>query len=262
MNEIHADTSAPGPGESKSGTAGWSRQRWLVSVALVFAAQVALVFALGEKHFPPVRAVAKVPQLALADSASEVMALDNPALFVLPHANDFASVVWTNIRVVKQPDFPGELRSPGAGNLGAGFIGFMQTNPFAAPLLDFKPGPKVSEPFLSLLPVFASISTLQIEGELAERKWLNSVSLTNWPYADVIYPSRVQVLVDADGDVVSAVLLPPDNPGDAHDAAADQHALELARAARFEPAPRLTVGRLIFNWHTVPPATNSPAAAP
>ena len=228
-------------------------------MALVLAAQVALVFALGEKHFPPARAVAKVPQLTLADGTGEAMALDNPTLFALPHANDFASVAWTNIRIVKQPDPPGELRSPGAENLGAGFVRFMQTNPFAAPPIDFKPEPELSAPVLSLPPAFAPISISQIEGDLAQRKWLNAVSLTDWPYADVIAPSRVQVLVDADGAVVSAILLPRDNPGEVHDTAADQHALELARAARFEPGSRLTIGRLIFNWHTVPLAeTNAP----
>ena len=83
--------------------------------------------------------------------------------------------------------------------------------------------------------------------------------------ADVIAPSRVQVLVDAIGDVVSAVLLPPDDSEAAasHYDAADQRALELARAMRFAPSSCLTVGRMFFYWHTVPPpATNSPAASP
>jgi hypothetical protein len=48
-----------------------------------------------------------------------------------------------------------------------------------------------------------------------------------------------------------------------HDDAADQRALELAGTLRFAPSSRLTFGKLIFNWHTVPPAaTNAPAAAP
>ena len=153
---------------------------------------------------------------------------------------------------------------PAGEDLGAIFIRFMQTNQFAAPVLDFKPEPKLSEPVPPLPPAFAENSTPHIEGELAQRKWLNPVNLTNWPYADVIAPSRVQVLVDAFGDVVSAVLLPPDDPEMAasHYDVADQRALELARTARFSPSLRLTIGQLIFNWRTVPPhATNSPAAA-
>jgi len=282
MNEAHADSSAPGlagsesqpdmrgegwPAAPKPPGEGWSRQRWVTLVALVFAAQVALIFALSEKQFPPQRVAASVPQLTLADNANELIALDDPTLFALPHTNDFASAVWGKIFVATQPSFrwtepPGELLSPADENLGAVFTRFMQTNQFAAPILDFKPEPKLNEPVLSLLPVFTGNSALHIAGELAQRKWLNPVSLPFWPYADVIAPSRVQVLVDAIGNVVSAVLLPSDNPGEIHAAAADQRALELARTARFSPSLRLTIGQLIFNWRTVPPhATNSPAAA-
>jgi hypothetical protein len=239
-------------------------------VALVFAAQVALIFALGEKQFPAPRAVVNVPQLTLADNSSELIALDDPTLFALPHANDFAPAVLSEMAVSPQPPFrwtapPGKLLVPAVENLGAVFTQFMQTNQFAAPLLDFKPEPKLSEPVLPMLPSFAENSALRIEGELAERKWLNPVGLTNWPYADVIAPSRVQVLVDAMGNVVSAVLLPPDDPGEAasHYDAADQQALELARTARFSPSSRLAIGQLVFDWRTVaPPANNSSAAAP
>lgn len=274
MNEAHADSSAPGPAglppRSQERGEGWSRQRWLAFVVLVFAAQVALIFALGQKQFPPARAVANVPQLALADNANELVALDDPTLFALPHANDFASAVWRQMRAVPQPSFrwpepPGELPSPALENLGAVFTGFMRTNSFAAPPLNFKPQPKLSQPVLLWPPAFAGNSALHIAGDLAQRKWLNPASLTNWPYADVIAPSRVQLWVDATGNVVSAGLLPPDDPGEAasHYDAADQRALELARAARFSPAARPAMGQLIFDWRTVAPAaTNSPGAAP
>ena len=200
----------------------------------------------------------------LADSTNELIALDNPTLFALPHADDIASKMYA----IPPPDFrwtepPGELLMPAGEDLGAIFIRFMQTNQFAAPVLDFKPEPKLSEPVPPLLPAFAENSALHIEGELAQRQWLNPMSLTNWPYSDVIAPSRIQVLVDAAGDVVSAVLLPPDDPEAAasHYDAADQSALEFARAARFAPSSRLTIGQLTFDWRTVaPPATNSPAA--
>ena len=283
MNETNADSSAPGvagsesqperqgggwPAAPKPQGGGWSRKRWLTLVTLVFAVQVALIFALGEKRFPSPRTVTNVPQLTLADSSSELIALDDPTLFALPHANDFASAVWGGITNVTQPSFrwmepSGELLSPAGENLGEVFTRFMRTNQFAGQPLDFNPEPKLSEPILPLQPAFAGNSALSIEGELAQRKWLNPASLTNWPYADVIAPSRVQMLVDAAGDVVSAVLLPPDNPGETHYDAADRSALEFARAARFSPSSRLTIGEFIFNWRTVaPPATNSPASTP
>jgi TonB family protein len=266
MNEAHADPSAPGlaglkPQPERRGE-DWSRQRWLTFVLVVFAAQVAIIFALGEKKFLPPRAVANVPQLTLADSSSELIALDDPTLFALPHVNDFASAVWGQMSVAPQPSFrwtESPLPPPlAAENLGANFIRFMQTNVFTPQTNHFKPEPKLSEPVLPLPPLFADASTLQIEGDLAQRKLLTPENLPSWPWADVIAPSKVQVLVNTAGNVVSAVLLEASGPE-----FADTNALALARRLRFAPAPRPTFGQLIFNWRTVaPPATNSPAATP
>jgi TonB family protein len=278
MNEAHADSSAPGlagskpqperrgegwPVAPKPPREGWSRRRWLIFIAIVFVVEVAIIFALGEKQFPPPRAVTNVPRLTLADSSSELIALDDPTLFALPHANDFASAVWGQMPAVLQPSFrwmepPGELLSPADENLGAVFARFMQTNVFAPQTNNFKPEPKLSEPVLSLPPLFADASTLQIQGDLAQRKLLTPENLPSWPWADVIAPSKVQVLVDTAGNVVNVVLLEASGPE-----LADTNALALARRLRFAPASRLTVGQLIFNWRTVaPPATNSPAAVP
>jgi hypothetical protein len=70
----------------------------------------------------------------------------------------------------------------------------------------------------------------------------------------VITASKVQVLVDMAGNVVSAILLPVDNALEAAAQAeiGNTNALAIARAARFAPAPQLTFGEIIFNWHTVP----------
>ena len=269
MNESHADSSAPGPAAPEPRSGAWSRQRWLTLVALVFAAEVLIIFALGQKHFPQPRAVKTVPQLAVAGSSGNLIELDDPTLFALPRVGDFASAFTNPLPAVPQPPF-GWTESPlppplVADNLGAVFTRFMQTNRFAAPLLDFKPEPELSEPALSLPAEFAENSVMRIEGELSQRKWLNPVDLASWPYAAVIAPSRVQVLVDAAGDVGSAILIPPDDVAEAasHYDAADQRAFELARAVRFSPSSRPTVGQLVFDWRTVaPPATNPPAAAP
>jgi hypothetical protein len=263
MNDVHAE---PGSAGQKPPGAGWSRRRWVTLVALVFIVQLAVIFALGEIQFPPARAVANVPQLTLADDSDELLALDDPTLFVLPHANDFASAVWRQTPVAPQPSFrwtepPGDLPLA-AENLGAMFDRFMQTNQFAKSQPDFKPPAKLSEPVLPVQPVFADASTLQIEGDLAQRKLLTPENLTSWPCSDVIAASKVQVLADEAGNVVKAVLFPPDNRAGAaaQYEPADRRALELARAARFAPSPRLAVGQMIFNWRAVPPpATNVPA---
>ena len=294
MNEAHADSSAPGfagpnpqpegrgeglpaapahaapeaPPRREPPSGGWSTQRWLTLVALVFAAQVALIFALGEKKFPLPRAVTNVPQITLADDTNEWIALDDPTLFVLPHANDFASVAWRQMPVAPQPSFrrtepPGELQAPAREDLGAVFTRFMQTNPFAAPPLDFKPEPDLSKPVLPLPLAFAENSTLQISGELAQRRLLNEneIHLPSLPFNDVLAPSKVQALVDPEGNVVSAILLPSENAIETLGRAdkGDTNALAIARSLRFAPSSRPMFGELIFNWRTVPLAeTNAP----
>jgi hypothetical protein len=275
MNDARADSldgtkiqnegwrAGPKPGE------GWPRKRVIFSVAIAIAAQVALIFVFGEKKIKPARTVSNVPQLQLADSSSELIALNDPALFALPHANDFASAVWLKMPANAPPDFRW-TESPrwlplAAENLGAIFAQFMATNRFADFQINFKPEPQFAGPLSPVESALPKNSTAQISGDLAQRRLLRPLDLPSLPYNDVIAPSVVQVLVDAPGNVVSAVLLPSENNSEAAGRldAADQRALELARAARFAPALRLAVGKIIFNWHTVPlPATNSPAALP
>jgi hypothetical protein len=246
------------PGWEPQGKGPWTRGRWLTIIALVFAAHVALLFVFGGRKQIVPRAVTNVPTLKLADNSSEWLALNDPTLFALPHPRDFATASQVQTPVLKQPSFrwtepPGEL-TLSAQDLGMVFNEFMQTNHFAGFELQLKPPLKLSAPGLPIEPALAQNSTLRVEGELAQRQLSSPINLTNWPYANVIAPSKVQVLVDAAGNVVSTVLLPPDSGFTTADQyeKADQRALELARAARFAPSSRLTVGRMIFNWHTVP----------
>ncbi len=268
MNDAPANVPTLGLAEPKHNER-WSRQRWLTLVALIFAAHIALIFLFGEKKQAASRAVMNVPTLKLANESDELLALNDPALFALPNPKDFASAVWLKMPDVTQPSFrwtePPRWLPLAAENLGATFQQFMQTNYFPAYQLHFKPQPELSEPVLPVEPALAQNSTLQIEGALTQRRLLNQINLPSLPDNDVVAPSKVQVLVDAAGNVVSAVLLPSENSLEAasHYDVADQHALEIARSMRFAPAPRLTFGKLIFNWHTVPLATtNSPAASP
>jgi TonB family protein len=100
-------------------------------------------------------------------------------------------------------------------------------------------------------------TTRHISGDLAHRSLANSkaIALPSLPRNDVIGASTVQVLVDAAGNVASAVVLEPNA-----DPEADQLALQLVRTLRFAPAPRLTFGEITFTWHCVPVmTTNEPS---
>ena len=246
------------PEREPQGNGPWPRGRWLTLVALIFAAHVALLFVFGGRKQIVLRPVKNVPTLKLADDSSEWLALNDPTLFALPHQKDFAAAIGLQTAALKQPSFrwtaPTNWLELSVNELGLVFNQFMQTNRFASFELSLKPPLKLSAPGLPIEPALAQNSILRVEGELAQRQLPSPINLTNWPYANVIAPSKVQVLVDAAGNVVSTILLPPDSGFTAADQydQADQRALELARAARFAPSSRLTVGRMIFNWHTVP----------
>jgi len=266
MNAASAEPHPSGlTGTKPPGGGSWTRGRWMTFVALVFAAHILLLFAFGGRKQIVPRAVTNVPTLNLADNSSEWLALNDPTLFALPQQKDFASAIWLPAHAVNPPPFrwtePLRWLPLSADELGLAFNQFMQTNRFASLDLQLKSPAKLSAPRLPVEPALAQTSTLQIQGDLAQRRLLDPINLPSWPYADLIAPSKVQALVDAAGNVVSTVLLPPDRGFTAADQydQADQRALELARAARFAPSSRLTIGRMIFNWHTVPITnTNEP----
>ncbi len=236
---------------AESHPARWTWTRWLTLFALVLATQIGFIFLFGEREQIVPRAVTNVPTLRLADGSDELIALSDPTLFALPNPKDFASSIWLQMHTNAPQDFrwtesPRWLQLP-VEEIGAAFGRFMQTNRFENFQLRFKPQPKLSAPESPVDSASAQTSRLQIEGDLVSRRLLVPVNLPSLPYDDAIAPSKVQVLVDAAGDVASVVLLESSGWNDA-----DQSALRLARAARFAPSPHLTIGRMIFYWHTVP----------
>jgi TonB family protein len=252
MNEARANSPASEPTEKKPSGEGWTTGRWIAAITLIFATHAALIFLFGEKKPPVPRLVTNVPRLALANNSGDLLALNDPTMFALPKQRDLASTVWLKVPVVKQPSFrwteaPQPLPLSTAG-LGMALGRFMQTNFMASHPLDFRPARELSTTARPVETATVQNSTMQIKGELAQRQLPSEIQLTNWPYAEVLAPSVVQVLVDAAGKLVSAVLL---NSSDYKDA--DEKALALARTLRFTPSSSLAFGKIIFNWHTVPP---------
>jgi hypothetical protein len=231
---------------------------------LAFLVHLAFIFILGTQKPIVPRAPDRVPQLQIADSADELIALDDPTLFALPHASDFVSAVWQRPQTNHtRPSFgwawPTNLPLP-VEKLGSEFKEFMRTNPVASLPLNLETEPKFSATDFAVNPALPQNSALRITGPLAARRLLQSVPVPALAINDVIASSRVQVVVAKSGDVVSAVVLPSDDPLETDsrltgDAVANQRALELARQLRFAPAPELMLGRVIFTWHTVPANT-------
>jgi len=209
------------------------------------------VFIFGARKPVVPRVPGRVPQLQIADAAGKLIPLSDPTLFVLPHANDFASAAWLRSPAIVPPSFdyreaPQFLPLP-AEKLGATFTAYMQSNRLAEYQFNFKPEPSLAGAELFFQPALPPQSTFRVAGELASRRVLNRITVPSLPLNDVLRPSRVQVLVDAAGNVVSTVLL-----DSCENDAADQQTLKLARAVRFAPAERLMLGELVFRWRTVP----------
>jgi hypothetical protein len=252
MNADAAESSALA--EPKPPAEGWSVQRWILLIALVFAAHLAFIFLFGSKKIVVPRAVTNALQIQLVDAGNELVALTDPTLFVLPHTEDFLPAEWLRSPVVAQPEFRWTESPPFLANdtarLGATFNDFMRTNALATFVLDFKPEAQLAGNWVGMDDAPPRNSTLQVSGELSQRRMLNAISVPALPWNDVIAPSHVQVLVSPDGNIISVVLLQSSEYVDA-----DKTALALARSVHFAPATGLMFGELIFNWHTVPAAT-------
>jgi hypothetical protein len=245
---------APHPFPELPPAESWGWKKLCLVSALVFAAQLALIFLLGAKKIPPPRVVANVPVFRLADNAGDLVRLTDPTLFALPHVADFTPGTWTRPPAVAPPAFgydePPAFLPLNAADLGAAFGAFMRTNRLAGRQPGFKPEPLLAAPLATVESALPQNSFWRLTGQLATRKILTSFTAPTVAWNDVPAPSRVQLLVAADGQVLSAVLLATSG-----DDAADQTALMLARTLRFRPAAQAMFGEIIFNWHAVPAAT-------
>ena len=221
--------------------------------------------------------------MRLADNASELIALGDPTLFARPNAHDFVTTFWRRTPAIRLPLFnwteAPRFLPPAPEQFGAAFREFMKTNPPPETPADFKPEPELIKPVMAFDTALPQKTTMQISGELAQRRLLGQIEFTTnngtiaitsytpvrgeatipaftdvlpaIPVNDVIEPSKVQALVVPSGAVFSVVLLQASGLE-----LADATALALVRNLRFAPAPRLMFGEITFNWHTVP--TNAP----
>jgi hypothetical protein len=263
----------------------WSWLHWTAAIAIVFAIHVVLIFIFGARKPDRPVPTQHAPSLALVDGAPENwLALNDATLFALPGNNGFAASMWTEVPPLdihkrdwtEEPHWLILSNSVQVAGLFTGFQSFVKTNRFAAVHFDFNLPPQITEPATPTQPPLATGSTLQIQGQLAARRLLTPVRLPSWQDTGIDAPSIVQVLVDAAGNVVSAVLLPQDTMTPAnqwepplnHLIPADQWAVALARTLRFtplgsdgaagsNPMARMAIGQLIFNWKTVPVLTTN-----
>jgi hypothetical protein len=252
--------------EAASLPKSWTTWRRTLFVALIFTGQLALIFWLSDSS--PIRRRPREvpPALQLAVGASpELLALNDPTLFALPHQQGFSGAAWLKKPELQIPSSdwtePATWLSLSTVRLGETFEGFMETNhpvptrALSAPL----PEPTWLQP--SPMEVAPEHSTLHIAGALAQRHLLTPLILSSRTNATLLTNSIIQVVVDAQGRPLSATLLGSGSGSPA----ADQDALRMAQTAQFEALganrpessgnalANLTWGKMIFEWRTLPP---------
>jgi hypothetical protein len=252
---------------------GISRLKLWGAIGLVFAAQVVVAFLLGTP--PPIKQFhpAPAPVVHMApSSAQDLLAVMDPTLFILPHRKNFSGEAWLKMTPRTftptnwtEPARPLELAQE---QLGAAFVAFMQTNlpPRFQPRIESSLDTEIKTQ-VPVQPISVP-SRLRVEGDLARLRLLTPLRLPPQSSADILTNTVVQMVVDAQGYPFSSVISAGSGSGDA-----DQMALtNFAKAIRFAPleeeasgviSDKMTSGRLIFEWQTVPLApTNAPTTTP
>ena len=253
----------------------WSQRRRWGMVALVFIVQLGFIFWLGSTGPIRPRTPASVLTFRFAGPAdSELLALTDPTLFALPRQQNLAVAARSRTPRLEYHSSmwpaPTNQLLPALGHGSSVLYRWVGTNGSAALQLPVRPHPSPTIPDLPAQAVSAGQSVVLLEGDLAGRRLLAPLELKSWPNPEILASSVVEVVVDSEGRPVLARLL-----SGSGSPAADQHAVEQAKAARFEPVDRdparadtvltapLNRGRMIFRWHTLPQsAGGNPSANP
>jgi len=257
-------------GGSNAPPRGGRRLKLWIAVGLVFAAQVALLWWVGNPPPRKSRTLPPAPVFHIAEPGSrDLLALQDPTLFVLPHRENFSGDAWLKIVPRKfsptnwtESPRPLEL-SP--QELGAAFIAFIETNRPTRFQPRIESGLDEAEAGAAPLPPLSVPSRLRVEGELARLRLLNPPRVPSQTNSDLLTNTVVQLVVDANGNPFSAVLW-----ASCGDDKANAQALSIAKAVRFAPpepaalgmvsSDKMTSGKLIFEWQTIP--SNAPPATP
>lgn len=278
MNAMAVQSKVPAGAETRKQSAGetpWPPLHWWGVVALICSAQLGMIFWLGARHPVTPRRPFPTPPISLVgERNSDLAELIDPTLFALPNPHSFSGIAraLTPSREFVSADWTEPMRwlTVTQEKLGESFKQLLVDSTAEPRPIAEKSDPKTALPgTLPNLPALPTQSSLQLEDGLAGRSLLNPPALSSWPSADILSPSVVQVMVDAGGQVISAALLSGSGLGEA-----DQVALELAKAARFEPLRDggkerlrqplggLSRGKMVFQWLTIAPPAGSDLGVP
>jgi hypothetical protein len=263
----------------------WSPLKWAVIVAFLLALQVLFFFWFARPPGLPPRPRSAGLAIVMPDgNPADVPGAINPLVLVRPDAHGFSGRAWLQIPSVaynpQESNPPPFLLQPQTDRLGAAITESMSNDLSRRFEVASIPGPRSLPMDYSASHVAPALeSTLTIEGTLAGRPLLSRPALKLQVADTILSNSVVLVMVDAGGRVFAPPMLATTgsvgsaNSGDAQ-ASADAEALATSAELLFQPLARvpgqsrpdpsrLTPGRLVFHWQTVPkpaPGSNDTAA--
>jgi len=250
----------------------WGTGRLAVLVVALFIGQVGFILLFAEREKPVQRQTRAGPRVLLVHEHVDVVALaGEPTLFAWAGPHTFSGQAWFRTSAKDYPQYkwtePPAFFELRPAQLVGWFESVINENNGHTVDVAEKIVPDfnlhTTEPTPMLL---RDKSTLAITGDIAARRFRSQFDLPSWHANDVLRPTMVRVVVDANGQVHSATLLSQSGSEQA-----DKFALDIAKSAEWEPLPEsrrqplgsaptgLTSGTMIFYWHTTPgPATNTP----
>ena len=254
----------------------WSARRWIIALALVVAIQVAILFLVPQPAPIAPRSALRAtvikfdPAGAKSGWAGWAPTWQDPTLFSTIHPHGFSGHAWLNYprREYRLKDWtePASWLQEDTSRFGVGFTQFVNTviSSQPSPLASGQAGPWTIDGLKIPPTTLATNSSVRIVGDLAGRGLLRAIEPPPIASEEILTNSVVEVAVRPDGYTFSVRLVSPGARG-AEQKTADQIALNLAKAARFEPRPSgatnfvsatppaLTYGSLIFAWRVLEP---------
>jgi hypothetical protein len=248
----------------------WTRGRFFMIVAALFALQIGLIALFGARvsaSLPAPSLPTRFRAIRSVMSQEELMRfffVSDPAVFPLPSGHGFSGRAWMNqppaqYQAAQQLDAPLWLALD-SSKLGAGSALLSETEGPAPLKFSARQNPRL-EP----LPVFLSPqivptqSVFRIEGELAKRFLGPAPLLHAWPSPStkLLTNTVVQIAANRTGDILTARLMTRCGSPDA-----DADALAKAWSLRFRASAdgRIQWAQAVFDWQTTFPV--APGAQP
>ena len=252
-------------------------RQWIALTLLCLGIHIGLIWFLGgpSARWPaapqPAPRIQLLADSLLSEQLTSSTELSDPANFALPAVQGFSGFAWLTF-VPLQPEFSGSIAPPHwlevkEDDLANVFERLFPTNPVTTLQIADLPLP----PLVGAVPqvereVLLEASSVRAEGALTARMPSGNIALPPWRSPEILTNTVVQVLLDAEGQCLSSLLLSGCGSKEA-----DTFAQKWVRDLPFKPlrarerlknTELVACGKLIFQWQTLPPSTQAtPASA-